>query len=345
MKSMKNKTCATIAAGFGVAGLLATSANATIFAYEGFAGVGDGALVGQAATGSGFTGSWAATNGTGAASTTESGGLAYPGSYPGSNVAVGGNGRVTGAPGANAFVALSLGAVADFQVNGASEVHIAWLAEIRNVDTDTHNAALDRVMWDLAAEYPRNAGLRVMADPTGNSALGTIGNGGNWNGNNQSVYNVGDSNPEVVDTWAAFNFNDVNNLFVGNGGAGPGEPDPSPNYNPAGAHYDGIDHLVLSITAATSTYRLQVNPQADGSNDGEFTFVHTDGAVVPFALKRIGFEGGSEDTDRAAGDMVFDEIYIADTFEDAAGFVQVPEPSVALLGGLGLLGLMRRRRA
>ena len=50
-------------------------------------------------------------------------------------------------------------------------------------------------------------------------------------------------------------------------------------------------------------------------------------------------------SDRAPGDLVFDEIRIADTFVDAAGFVQIPEPSIALLGGLGLLGLLRRRRA
>lgn len=347
-----NKTYTPLLAGAALAGLLATPAHATLFAYEGFAGVGDGALAGQASTGVGFIGnSWVITNGGGGVSTTEAAGLAYPGSYPGGNTATGGNGRVTGTTGDNAFLALNFDVFTQPQIDGASQIHISWLAQ--NVAQSTTDYGLldagTRTTFNLAAEYPRNSGIRINnIGGTSNNTLGTIGNSGNWNGGGggaptQSLYGDGEVDPEVVDTWGAFNFNDVNNIFTGNGGtqAGPG----SAFYNPAAANYDGVDHLVLSINTATSTYNLQVNPQPDGSNDGELVWVHTDGAVVPFEFRAFGVEAGNDSSERAPGDMVFDEIRIADSFADAAGFNQIPEPSIALLGGLGLLGLVRRRRA
>lgn len=354
--------------------LLAHPANAATIAYEGF----DAPLQSSSPSGNpvpapngaplssvqnsgfGFDGGWVITNGTGAASKFETGGLQYPASYPGSNVAVGGNGRATGADGANAFLALNFDAATDAAVNSGKPIYISWLAQIRNVSTTEYDpqgnpADTDawRQMFNLAAEYPRNAGIRLMDSGGGsNGALGTIGNGGNWNGNNQSQYNAGDTDPEVVDTWAAFNFNDANNIFVGNNGAGPGEPDPSASYNPAGAHYDGVDHLVLRVDPATSTYNLWVNLQADGSSDGHISWVHTDdGDLKPFVMKAFGLEGGSQNSERAAGDIQVDEIYIADQFFFASGFPSpnntVPEPSsLAVLGGLlgfGALVLRCRR--
>jgi hypothetical protein len=61
----------------------AAPASATVIAYEGFAGVSDGPLAGQAATGFGFADVWDISNGAGGASTTGAAGLAYPASYPG----------------------------------------------------------------------------------------------------------------------------------------------------------------------------------------------------------------------------------------------------------------------
>ena len=348
---LRNRSMLAALAGIAIVALACSTASATVVAYEGFdvdRGNPGSALAGLGPTGTGFTGVWDTTNGSGTASSYETAGLAYPGSYPGTHVAIGGNGRATGQSGQNAFLALDFDATADAAVNSASEIHIGFLAQMV-AQSVTDAGVLDaatRTQFNLAAEYPRNAGVRLMNIGNGNnSALGTIGNAGNWNGNNQSVYNVGDVNPEVVDTWAIFNFNDANNLFTGNGGAGPGEPDPSPNYNPAPAHFDGVDHIVLSIDTLTSSYRLQVNPQMDGSNDGEVSFVHTDGGVVPFVMKAFGVEAGNDSSDRPVGDMVFDEVYIGTTFESAAGFVQIPEPSSLTLLGilLGCAAAIRRR--
>lgn len=348
--------------------LLASPASAAIIAYEGFdapkqssspAGTelpapNNAPLASVHSSGFGFDGGWVITNGSGGASKFQTSGLDYPASYPGSNVAVGGKGRVTGAPGDNAFLALNLDAAADAAVNSSKFVYISWLAQ--NVSQSVTDAGVlddaTRTLFNLAAEYPRNSGIRLMNNGgNSNGALGTIGNGGNWNGNNQSTYAVGDVGPEVVDTWAAFNFNDANNIFTGNGGKGPGVgTDPDPDYNPAPANYDGVDHLVLQVDTTKSKYDLWVNLQADGSSDGHISWIHTDGDVVPFVLKGFGLEAGNNSSDRPVGDMVVDEIYISDQFFFATGFpapAGIPEPSsVVALGGLLGIGafVIRRRR-
>lgn len=354
MTRTKNTPLLALSAGAALVGLLATPAHATLFAYEGFEFVSlvttdGGPLAGTPYTqGVGFSGSWVATNGTGAASTINHAGLSYPASYPGTFTAVGGNGRVTGATGANAFLALGIDPGVATSINSSPVVYISWLAQ--NVgQTVTAAGVLDdatRTTFNLASEYPRNFGLRLMDGSTSNSTFGIIGGGSTFDGSGggapvQSAYGDAELNPEVVDTWGAAGFNDVNNIFTGNGGtqAGPG----SAFYNPAPAHYDGVDHLVLRVDTVTSNYRLWVNPKADGSSDGSISWVHTNGGTpVPFNLGRIGVEGGNDSSNRPVGDMIFDEIRIASTFDEAAGFV--PEPSVALLGAFGLLGLLRRRR-
>ena len=339
--------------------ILAAPAKAQLWAYEGFDGVSDGALAGSAPTGFGFDGVWDITNGGGGVSTTEAAGLSYPASYPGTNVAVGGNGRVTGTAGDNAFLALDFDAATDASVNGGNPVYMAWLAQ--NVATPTSqytgcgSCPLDgatRTLFNLAAEYPRNSGVRLNNVGAGsNNALGMIGNSGNWNGGGggaptQSEFGDGELDPEVVDTWGAFNFNDVNNIFTGNGGTQ--DPPASASYNPAPANYDGVDHLLLRVDPASSTYNLWVNLQADGSSDGSLKWVHTDGGVVPFVMKALGLEAGNNSSDRAPGDLVVDEFYIGGSFASVAGFAQpsniVPEPSTMVLLGLGSLALCAIRR-
>lgn len=222
----------------GALGLLSVPAQATIFAYEGFAGAGDGALAGASASGSGFTGAWNVTNGAGAAAT-EAAGLSYPASYPGTHSAVGGNGRVTGITGQNSFLALDLSATADFFVNGGGMVHIGLLAQ-RVGSSVTAVGALDaatRTQFNLASEYPRNFGFRInTVGGTSNNSLGTIGKNSDWNSNGVTY---GDPNPLIIDTWGAGGFNDVNNLYTGADFA------------------DGVDHLVLTINPGNSSYRLQ----------------------------------------------------------------------------------------
>lgn len=314
---------------------IATPAEAVLIAYEGFAGVGDGALAGQAATGVGFTGQWDITNGDGV-STTEAGGLSYPASYPatGLNVAVGGNGRVTGEPGQNAFLALDLDPVSDNAVNTvAGVVYMSFLAEMvgQTVTEAGVPAAGQRAIFNLASEYPRNQGIRINNTGNGsNDSLGTIGKGSDWNSNGVTF---GDPNPLIIDTWGAANFNDVNRLYTGADFA------------------DGTDHVVMRVDKATSRYTVWVNPQLDGSSDGSISFIHTDGgSAVPFVLKAFGVEAGNNSSDRPVGDMVFDEIRIGTSFYSVAGFnapaTSIPEPSsiAVLLGMIGMgCGAMRRR--
>lgn len=50
---------------------------------------------------------------------------------------------------------------------------------------------------------------------------------------------------------------------------------------------------------------------------------------------------GNESDSRPFGVLEFDDFRIGTTYADMSA---VPEPSVSLLGGLGLLGLLRRRR-
>lgn len=351
--SCRKLTAASI---FASAAMFATSASAQVFAYEGFNAptsslLGGGAafdgltLTGISSTGTGFTGSsWGTTNGAGGASSYKSAGLSYPASYPGTHVAVGGHANIQGASGDNAFYGLDFDATADASINGASNIYMGWLAQ--NVATSTTvDGQLDagtRSTFNLAAEYPRNSGVRINSVGGGsNNALGMFGNSGNWDGGGQSTYGDGELDPEIVDTWGAFNFNDANNIFTGNaGGTGP--------YNPAPANYDGVDHLVLSIDTAGGAYTLMVNPQTDGSSDGEISFVHTDGGpAIPFVMKALGLEAGNDSSQRAVGNLDFDEFYIGGDFASVAGFSIVPEPSAAgfIFGIFGLgLALVRRRR-
>jgi hypothetical protein len=281
----------------------------SVWAYEGFERVGDGALSGAPATGFGFEGVWWAAAGDGGDSTTAAAGLQYPPGYPGIHSAIGGHGRVTGAPGDNAFLALGLDDLAEARTHSGGEVHIAFLAEMvgRTVADAGEIDVATRTAFNLASEYPRNQGARLCdLAPNSTSALGTIGKGSDWNSNGVTY---GDPNPLIIDTWGAANFNDVDRVYSGADFA------------------DGVDHVVVSINPATSTYRVQVNPRLDDTNDAEITFVHTDGAaVVPFLMRAFGVEAGNDSSSRPVGDMVFDEIYIAGTFRAAAGFPQSPCP-------------------
>ena len=351
------KTTLILSAAALLAGV--STSHATLFAYEGFdnpmvlgviPATGGESLNTITASGSGFTGEWTVSNGSVANSVYEAAGLAYPASYAGDFTAAGGNGRVAGDFGVRTFINLALDGTADTAINSSSNLYFSWLAQIKNVSTTDAGYLSDatRATFNLAAEYNVAAGVRIMnVGANNNSSLGgTIGNGGGWNAGGQSNWDAGDSNPEVVDTWGVWNWNDVHNIFTGNGGTK--DADPSANYNPAPANYDGVDLLVLHADTTTSTYTLWVNPMADGSSDGMLSWVHTDGDVVPFVMKAFGLEAGQGvANDQPYGDIVIDEIRIADTFYDAAGFTMVPEPSTyaAILGFLALaFAFMRRRR-
>lgn len=94
------------------------------------------------------------------------------------------------------------------------------------------------------------------------------------------------------------------------------------------------DHVALVRNAGTLT--LYVNGTVAGT--GSYSGGYVDGSAIGSQ-----FSGGADHG--FTGDM--DDVYfstISGTFNAANDLHMVPEPSVALLGALGVLGLLRRRR-
>jgi len=311
------KTTLLISAAALLAGV--SVSHATVFAYEGFDSPDLKVAPGTAApdltpldqvsaSGSGFTGGWIVSNGAVQDSVYKTAGLDYPAGYPGSHVAVGGSGYNAAIADNSTHSRLRLDLATPFELGYSGTVYVSWLGQ-RTGPTSTTYANL----------YPRPAGARLMNGATGNSAMGGIESSG---GGGYTADQM---------TWGAWGWNDTNGLLSG---------EPS---------YDGVDQLVLSLNFDTSRVRLWVNPQTDGSSDGYLTFIWTDGDVKDMALYAFGIEanaGDAGDQPRPHAEWAFDEIYVADTFEDAAGFA-IPEPSTyAAVIGLLALGLVfyRRRR-
>ncbi|WP_425399408.1 PEP-CTERM sorting domain-containing protein [Aeoliella sp.] len=315
--------------------LLATQAKADLFAYEGFDPAGatpDQDLVGTAngATSMGFTGGWVLTNGGNGASAWRDAGLSYPGTYAGTNTAVGGHAQNTGTN-VNSRIASAFNATADAAINSAEIVWMSWLAE-RVGPTTTEYGVIpegDRLLFNRLSEYPRNFGMKIGMEAVNNNGDdGQIGKGSDWNSTGE-VYGV-DTPPHLVDSWGVNDFEDVDAVYTGE------------------YFDDGTDHIVLSVYPASSTFALWINPAAGDAPD--YSFQHTDeGTLQEFVMHAIGFDAGSDSGDRAPGDWVVDEIRIGDSAMDVAGLslpTVIPEPSslVALGGLIGLAGLARLRR-
>ncbi|MEX0332212.1 MAG: PEP-CTERM sorting domain-containing protein [Puniceicoccaceae bacterium] len=341
-------TSLRLIAGLVALGATAGTANAAVLAYEGFdapelvgvPGVGapDGTTLDNvAASGTGFSGGWTVTNGNSLDSIYQAAGLSYPGSYAGTHTAVGGNGLNKGNT-SNSFLRLNFDNTAYTNIGGTNSIWVSFLAE-RQGPTVTEDGILDaatRTADNRVSEYPRNFGARLMNAAGGsNNSAGVIGKGSWWNADGE-VY------PDVIggqaDTWSFGNFNDLNRVYSGADFA------------------NGTDHVVLNITryngGAGTWLTMWVNPVTDGSDivswDGYSTGAWTDGDPQALDWYGFGVEAGSNSGSRPVGEWVFDEIYVATTFNEATGLTgsPVPEPGTYALifGILAAVGVFFHRR-
>lgn len=111
----------------------------------------------------------------------------------------------------------------------------------------------------------------------------------------------------------------------------------------------GATHLLLgqmNIGLGNDTLNVWVDPDVNAAggpsglpaaNFSSTTVDFTDSITI------LGV-AGSKGTDPTASDVFIDAIRLSDTTTAFADVTGVPEPSAALLGGLGLLALLRRRR-
>ncbi|MDP0500719.1 MAG: PEP-CTERM sorting domain-containing protein [Verrucomicrobiota bacterium JB022] len=310
----------------------ASTANAELFAYEGFDNPTLNALPtfnapdatdlsAVASSGYGFSGGWTLNNKTQVENSKYySAGLQYPSNYPGSFTAVGGHG-VNAAGGANSAFRLNFSTDTATAVNSASKVYISFLGQRQGQITPETGLNGLAAPGTYMNPYPRPAGFRIPHQPTNNDngALGLFGTNGNNAENNG---------------WGAWGFKDANGVM-------------------SGADVDSVDFIVAELDMVTSTISFWVNPQVDGTSDGYVSFVYADGGVVqPISMYAFGVEAGSGNAERAPGEWAFDEIRIGDSWQDVAGFTVsgpvVPEPSTyAAFAGVLALGLVvyRRRRS
>ena len=97
--------------------------------------------------------------------------------------------------------------------------------------------------------------------------------------------------------------------------------------------------LKMTLGAGNDTAILYVNPAnaAALAGAGNASYVNFTDFATPTALNLFRQNSGAND-----GNVSIDEVRVGTAAADM--FATIPEPSAALLGGLGLLALLRRRR-
>ena len=111
----------------------------------------------------------------------------------------------------------------------------------------------------------------------------------------------------------------------------------------------GTDYKVVNAWnfAATDTMNLYVNPTdaVETNNVAEVAGYTWTGAAEPTTLAAVNIRQGGAAT---GATLTLDELTVANTFAEAAGFAAVPEPGSLALIGLSVLpgvAVLRRRRA
>jgi hypothetical protein len=101
----------------------------------------------------------------------------------------------------------------------------------------------------------------------------------------------------------------------------------------AGVQSTGLDYDGTSFGPASNSQTKNVNTLAFGGYQGIGTYVVNAGGVQGFNTSAIGGAAVAIDPATVSGDVTITYTY-----------TPVPEPSAALLGGIGFLALLRRRR-
>ncbi len=199
-----------------------------------------------------------------------------------------------------------------------------------------------------------DTGNTTLSDGTAYTPTGSVNNTDNqWSsrgfGYNATVYTANDNNanpgedaPELRTTITGLSVGQEYEIFV---------------YYWTGGNDAPTGNQQWDIQAGLTSGSLATILAADGTNLG-----HASTGVDPSAYFTNVPAPAVADSDRrlreySLGTAVANgsgaiEVFIDDnpgnvnrTWYDGVGFSAVPEPSVTLLGGLGLLGLLRRRRA
>jgi MYXO-CTERM domain-containing protein len=145
--------------------------------------------------------------------------------------------------------------------------------------------------------------------------------------------------------------------FGGTGINGPAGADPFDEANAivdgiyANNNAAGIATITFTGLAASTTYNISaIGGRASAGEDGVITVTTGTSASTTYDLSNTGTVLDFSVTSDASGEIVFDFSRstgtggLSATF-NAMSITSIPEPSAALLGGLGALLLLRRRRS
>jgi len=352
------RTTTTIGAtALALAALLSQqSANATLFAYEGFDYAADQTLLGLNG-GSGFANAWQ-TNSTALNNALVVGGsYAYTDSFGNSLVTAGNRAHVTGngtavsqTTGAGDNTGGSTANGAPFRalnvtrgVTGGPDT--TWISFL-GLRTGNPDITIDPAPSDYL--YGRAASAQFFYNSV-SSATGTRGNEHFSVGRGTQSSETGATTALPNDTWGVLQ---QGNALATKASTVNWASSPADFLLMRIDHVGGIGSAGGVITNA-DTIRIWINPLSlatapvDGTEDILLNANDFNPSLAinrDLIFNRLGLFGGSENATVGYGAMDFDEFRIADTFGDVTPYTSAPEPTVAALGGLSALLLILRRR-